>query len=375
MGKKAGKNLSKIPIVIADVNDEKSLVEMAKQAKIIVNCCGPYRHWGEQVVKACIEAGTHHVDVSGEPQYIETMQLKYNDQARQKGIYIVSACGFDSIPAEMGTIFLQEKFNGTVNSVETYLRLYSVDENIENKATLNIGTWESAVQHQMNINELSSIHRKLFPTKTPQFLPKLKRRVCIHKFDDLWCLPFSGPDRSVILRSQRHFNYTENLRPAQIQSYIGFKKLSNAFKFMFYGSIFTILAKFSCTAKLLMKYPKFFSCGLVTRDTPAEAQSNNLRCELIFQGQGWKEKRSNPNQHSENHSENKKFITKVSVVNPAYGATCSSLLLAAKMILRESNRMPGTGGVLPPGAAFKNTNLIDELQKHGFTFEVVRAED
>lgn len=49
---------------------------------------------------------------------METMQLKYNDQAREKGVYVVSACGFDSIPADMGTVFLQEKFTGTVNSVE-----------------------------------------------------------------------------------------------------------------------------------------------------------------------------------------------------------------------------------------------------------------
>lgn len=41
---------------------------MAEKCKIVVNCCGPYRFYGEPVVKACIAAGTHHVDVSGEPQ-------------------------------------------------------------------------------------------------------------------------------------------------------------------------------------------------------------------------------------------------------------------------------------------------------------------
>jgi short subunit dehydrogenase-like uncharacterized protein len=50
------------------VDDEASLNAMAKRAKVVVNCVGPYRHWGEQVVKACIENGAHHVDVSGEPQ-------------------------------------------------------------------------------------------------------------------------------------------------------------------------------------------------------------------------------------------------------------------------------------------------------------------
>lgn len=62
-----GDDLSKVKIVIADVSDEVSLKDMTSQAKVIVNCCGPYRFYGEPVVKACIETKTHHLDVSGEP--------------------------------------------------------------------------------------------------------------------------------------------------------------------------------------------------------------------------------------------------------------------------------------------------------------------
>ena len=54
------------------------------------------------MVKACVTQGTHHVDISGEPQFLETMQLKYNDEAEKKGIYIVGSCGFDSIPSDLG---------------------------------------------------------------------------------------------------------------------------------------------------------------------------------------------------------------------------------------------------------------------------------
>lgn len=61
-------DISKIPLIIADLENSSSLEEMAKQAKVILNCCGPYRFYGEQVVKACIANKTHHVDVSGEPQ-------------------------------------------------------------------------------------------------------------------------------------------------------------------------------------------------------------------------------------------------------------------------------------------------------------------
>lgn len=49
---------------------------MAARAKVVVNCVGPYRFYGEPVVKACVNNGAHHVDVSGEPQVpILTSQL------------------------------------------------------------------------------------------------------------------------------------------------------------------------------------------------------------------------------------------------------------------------------------------------------------
>ena len=49
------------------------------------------------------------------------MQLDYNIAAQGNNVYVVVACGFDSIPADMGTVFLENEFNGQVNSVETYL--------------------------------------------------------------------------------------------------------------------------------------------------------------------------------------------------------------------------------------------------------------
>lgn len=65
------------------------------------------------------------MDVSGEPYFMERMQLEYDELAREKGVYIVSACGFDSIPADLGVMFLEKKFEGEVHSVETYLKGYS----------------------------------------------------------------------------------------------------------------------------------------------------------------------------------------------------------------------------------------------------------
>lgn len=377
MGEKAKTDLSKIPIVIADVNDEKSLTEMTARAKVIVNCCGPYRFFGEQVVKACIETSTNHVDVSGEPQYMETMQLKYNEQAREKGIYIISACGFDSIPADMGIVYLQEKFDGTVNSVETYLRTYFTKDYRPCGAGIHYGTWESAVYGLAHANELRDIRRQLFPTRTPRFEPKLKDRSIIHKskiIDDRWCLPFPGSDRSVVMRSQRHFFDVDKKRPVQMRAYVGFDSVVHMMGVILVAMIFGILTRFAFGRRLLLNYPKLFSFGFVSHEGPKEELNENTNFEMTFYGEGWKETLAEPTDKFTTPMD-KKLITKVSANNPGYGATCVALLLTATTILKDSKKMPENGGVFPPAAAFKNTSLLSDLQKNGFKFEVVKVEE
>lgn len=64
-----------------------------------------------------------------------------------------------------------------------------------------------------------------------------------------------------------------------------------------------------------------------------------------------------------------------SIIYIAYGATCVSLLLAGLTIINETDKLPGRGGVLPPGACFANTNLIANLCKNGFSFEVISSNE
>jgi short subunit dehydrogenase-like uncharacterized protein len=61
-------DLAGIRVVVANVEDEQSLQQMASQARVVVNCVGPYRFYGEPVVRACIASGAHYLDVSAEPQ-------------------------------------------------------------------------------------------------------------------------------------------------------------------------------------------------------------------------------------------------------------------------------------------------------------------
>ena len=54
-------------------------------------------------------------------QYLEKMQLLYDGKAKEAKVNIVGACGWDSIPADMGTTFTRDNFEGDLNSVESYV--------------------------------------------------------------------------------------------------------------------------------------------------------------------------------------------------------------------------------------------------------------
>ena len=56
---------------------------------MVLNCVGPYRFLGERVVRACVDSGASHIDISGEEQFIASMHLKYDDRAKEKDCYII----------------------------------------------------------------------------------------------------------------------------------------------------------------------------------------------------------------------------------------------------------------------------------------------
>ncbi|KAJ8973251.1 hypothetical protein NQ317_019526 [Molorchus minor] len=366
-----------IPIIVVDIKDESSLQSMAQRAKVVLNCCGPYRFMGDAVVKACITAGTHHVDVSGEPQYMERVQLEQNEAAKDKGVYVVSACGLDSIPVDLGVVYLQQEFEGTLNSLVSYLELWEEGQQTPGPS-LNYGTWESAVYGLAHANELKDLRKKLFPTRLPSFKPKLQPKGIIHSPNivDGWALPFMGADRSVVRRSQTHFYEVDNKRPVQVDVYFVIKSLCQVVLLAIFGMLFSVLARFSFGRKLLLDYPKLFSAGLCGSkdDQPSEEKIEKSWFQITFYGEGWKEKLENKDDQYSIPCD-KSIVGRVKGRNPGYGSTCLALVLSAVVIVTESDKMPGKGGVFPPGAAFAKTSLIKQLNENGLIFEVISQKD
>ncbi|WP_306015005.1 trans-acting enoyl reductase family protein [Oceanicaulis sp. MMSF_3324] len=96
------------PLVVADASDPASLKAMADRTRAVITTVGPYQLYGEALVKACVEAGTDYVDLSGEPAWMHDIIATYSDKAKASGARIVHSCGFDSVPFDLGVYFLQQ---------------------------------------------------------------------------------------------------------------------------------------------------------------------------------------------------------------------------------------------------------------------------
>ncbi|MGZ7496618.1 saccharopine dehydrogenase family protein [Corynebacterium sp. ZY180755] len=97
------------PLVSADVEDESSISAMVTATNTVISTVGPYARWGEVTVKACVENGRNYVDLCGEALFIRRMIDKYHAKAQETGAAIIHACGFDSVPSDMGMLRLHQK--------------------------------------------------------------------------------------------------------------------------------------------------------------------------------------------------------------------------------------------------------------------------
>jgi short subunit dehydrogenase-like uncharacterized protein len=63
------------------------------------------------MVAACTRAGTDYCDLTGETPFIRKMIDRYQTEAERSGARICNSCGFDSLPSDLGTLFMQQQFN------------------------------------------------------------------------------------------------------------------------------------------------------------------------------------------------------------------------------------------------------------------------
>lgn len=74
---------------------------------LVLHCAGPFSKTSQPMMMACLSAGAHYLDITGEIDVFEQAHA-LKEQAKQKGIIICSGVGFDIIPTDCTALKLKE---------------------------------------------------------------------------------------------------------------------------------------------------------------------------------------------------------------------------------------------------------------------------
>jgi short subunit dehydrogenase-like uncharacterized protein len=189
--------LAGLPLLHADVTDEASLTDVASRARVVITTVGPYLEHGAPLVAACAKAGTDYVDLTGEPEFVDRMYVEHHAEAVASGARLVHACGFDSIPHDLGVLFtVQQLPEGVPLTVRGLVR---------SNAMLSGGTLASAltaISRGAQMKRASAERRRLEPRPASgRRVRSTARRPHFDEQAGYWLVPLPTIDALVVRRS------------------------------------------------------------------------------------------------------------------------------------------------------------------------------
>ena len=101
-----GARASQWELIEVDSSDNDRLRQMAARTRAIGSTAGPFDAIGLPLVHACVAEATDYADITGETTFIRQSIYLAHERAVANGTRIVHACGFDSVPSDLGTQFL-----------------------------------------------------------------------------------------------------------------------------------------------------------------------------------------------------------------------------------------------------------------------------
>eukprot|EP00250_Pteridium_aquilinum_P031274 c43343_g1_i1 orf=176-1510(-) len=382
-----------LPLIEANVDDPQSLLAMCKRARLVLNCVGPYRLYGEPVVSACVEAGIDYLDITGEPEFMERMELLYHQAALDKGSLIVSACGYDSIPAEFGLLHHLKQWVAPClpNSVDCFLQLTS-----SLKIVGNLGTWESAILGVASANDLRKMRAQTKKSKTRVQVPgapaKKPSLLSWNKHLSMWAMFLPSADSAVVRRTMftaasgappsiaeeedpdlPSVAYARKLiyMPVHFGVYSALPNFFSVLTQIWMGISVLSLAMFAFGRRLLLRFPEFFSFGLFQRGGPSEEQLAAARFKMWFIGKGYSDSTMATSSHARLDTQ---ITTYVSGPEIGYVTTPICLVQCALIVLDQRRALP-RGGVYTPGTVFGPTDLQRRLEDNGIAFEFMSKQN
>ncbi|MFD3517137.1 saccharopine dehydrogenase family protein [Streptomyces sp. NPDC058657] len=333
---------AELPLLRADSGDPASLRELARSTRVLASTVGPYLTHGQALVAACAEAGTDYTDLTGEPEFVDRMYLGYDAVARRTGARLVHACGFDSVPHDLGAYF-------TVRQLPEGVPL-RVDGFVRTGARFSGGTFASALGAMGRGRQMLRAARERRAVEPGPVGARRARAVpgTPHRSREVgaWAVPLPTIDAQVVARSAAALErYGPDFR---YRHYAAVKRLPVAA-----GGA---LAVGSVVALAQIPAARRWLGSLVAPGTgPDEATRAKSWFTVRFVGEGG----------------GKRVFTEVSGGDPGYGETAK--ILAESLLCLAFDELPPTAGQVTTAAAMGDA-LLERLQGAGIRFRVAHTE-
>ncbi len=107
---------------VFDLDHPGETNDSLKEFVAVINCAGPFIHTYKKMVKGCLDAKTHYLDITGEIMVIEGL-MAMNDEAKEAGIMVLPGAGFDVVPSDCLARYLKEQMP---DAIELLLAITSV---------------------------------------------------------------------------------------------------------------------------------------------------------------------------------------------------------------------------------------------------------
>jgi short subunit dehydrogenase-like uncharacterized protein len=324
-----------VPLLHADSTDEASLRAVAESTRVVITTVGPYVTYGEPVVAACAKAGTDYVDLTGEPEFVDRMYLLHHREAVKSGARIIHACGFDSIPHDLGALFTVEQLpEGVPLEVRGYVRAGGKPSG---------GTFASAMTAFTRVRQTQQAHKERRKAEPRDDSRRVRLAAKPHRAMGYWAVPLPTIDPQVVASSARAL---ERYGPEFTYGhYAAVKRLP------------IVVAGAGGIASLFVaaQVPPVRK-ALLGRLAPGHGPSDEER------GKGWF------NVRFVGEGGGKRVLTEVAGGDPGYTET-SKMLAESALCLAQDDLPPSSGQVTT--AVAMGDALIARLQRAGIGFRVV----
>ncbi|MFC7908133.1 saccharopine dehydrogenase family protein [Streptomyces nigra] len=326
-----------VDVLEADVADPASVRRLAEQARVVASTVGPYVRYGEDLVAACADTGADYLDLCGEPEFVDLTYVRHDARARETGARLVHACGFDSVPHDLGAYF-------TVRQLPEGVPL-TVDAYVTADAAFSGGTFASALGQFARGRQMAAAardrarheprlmgRRALAPTGAPRFAGEV----------GAWALPLPTIDPQIVKRSARALErYGPDFR---YRHYAAVRRLPIAV-----GGVAAMAALL--TAAQLPPARRWLSDRLKPGEGPGPEKRAKSWFSVRFVGEGG----------------GRRVFTEVAGGDPGYGETAK--MFAESALCLAFDELPDTAGQVTTAVAMGDT-LIERLRAAGITFRV-----